>query len=163
MASNRSLRSTGPNKGFLPHLPESLETLDLLLLHVARPRKVHQDGIRFQGFRYIDPVLAAYVGESVTIHYDPRDMAEIRIFYENYFLCRALCQEITTEKISLKDIQKARRERKKTLKETIKKRISLVDHLLINERKNQFVSNEIVQKEETKRAVQPKIRLYEND
>ena len=34
--------------GFLPHMPESLEQLDLLLLTVAKSRQVHQDGIRFQ-------------------------------------------------------------------------------------------------------------------
>ena len=44
-------------------MPESLEQLDLLLLTVAKPRKVHPDGIQFQGLRYLDPVLAAYVGE----------------------------------------------------------------------------------------------------
>ena len=41
--------------GFLPHMPESLEQLDLLLLTVAKSRQVHQDGIRFQALRYIDP------------------------------------------------------------------------------------------------------------
>jgi Mu transposase, C-terminal len=35
-------------------------------------RRVHQDGIHFQGFRYIDLTLAAYVGEDVTIRYDER-------------------------------------------------------------------------------------------
>lgn len=35
--------------GFLPQLPESLAQLDLLLLMVAKPRKVQQDGIHFQG------------------------------------------------------------------------------------------------------------------
>ncbi len=35
--------------GFLPQLPESLEQLDLLLLTVAKPRRVQQDGIHFQG------------------------------------------------------------------------------------------------------------------
>jgi len=57
-----------------------LDRLDLLLLTVAKPRKVHPDGIRFQGLRYLDPVLAAYAGESVIIRYDPRDLAEIRVF-----------------------------------------------------------------------------------
>jgi putative transposase len=36
---------------------------------------VHQDGIRFLGMRYIDPTLAAYVGEGVLLRYDPRDVA----------------------------------------------------------------------------------------
>lgn len=51
--------------GFLPRLPESLEQLDLLLLTVVKRRKVRQDGIHFQGLCYLDPTLAAYVGEPV--------------------------------------------------------------------------------------------------
>ena len=58
--------------GFLPQMPESLEQLDMLLLTVAKARKVHPDGIRFQGLRYMDLNLAAYVGEEVTLRYDPR-------------------------------------------------------------------------------------------
>jgi putative transposase len=38
--------------GFLPRTPTSLEQLDLLLLTVAKTRRVQQDGIRFQGYRY---------------------------------------------------------------------------------------------------------------
>ena len=90
--------------GFLPQLPESLEQLDLLLLSVAKSRRVQQDGIRFQTLRYFDTLLAAYVGESITIRYDPNDMAEIRVFHQNRFLCRAVCQELAGETISLKDI-----------------------------------------------------------
>ncbi|MEV2270486.1 Mu transposase C-terminal domain-containing protein [Nonomuraea africana] len=52
-------------------MPDSLDQLDLLLLTVARPRKIHPDGIHFQALRYLDPVLAAYVGEDVVIRYDP--------------------------------------------------------------------------------------------
>jgi putative transposase len=37
------------NGGFLPRMPEALEQLDLLLLTVPTARKVHPDGIRFQG------------------------------------------------------------------------------------------------------------------
>src|SRR5262245_60603236 len=32
--------------GFLPQMPDSLEQLDLLLLTVAKPRKVRRDGMR---------------------------------------------------------------------------------------------------------------------
>ena len=116
--------------GFLPQLPESLEKLDLLLLTVAKPRRVHRDGIRFQSLRYIDPLLAAYVGEPVTIRYDPRDMAEIRVFHHNRFLCRAVCQELAGETISLKDIIQARRQRQRDLRQVIAQRRSLVDQLL---------------------------------
>jgi len=113
--------------GFLPQLPESLEKLDLLLLTVAKSRRVQQDGIRFQSLRYIDPLLAAYVGESVTVRYDPRDMAEIRVFYHNRFLCRAVCQELAGETVSLKDIIRARRQRKRDLHQMIDQRRCLVD------------------------------------
>ena len=49
-------------EGFLPRMPESLEQLDLLLLTVAKGRRVQQDGIHFQGRHYLDTTLAAYVG-----------------------------------------------------------------------------------------------------
>jgi len=47
--------------GFLPRMPKSLEQLDLLLLTVAKTRRVQQDGIRFQGYRYLDPTLACHL------------------------------------------------------------------------------------------------------
>jgi putative transposase len=116
--------------GFLPQLPESLEQLDLLLLTVAKSRKVHPDGIRFQGFRYLDPTLAAYVGEAVIIRYDPRDMAEIRIFHQQRFLCRAICAELAGETIALREIIQARTHRRKTLRRTLQDRARTVEALL---------------------------------
>ena len=50
--------------GWLPRLPDSLEALDELLLTVPTTRKVHRDGIRFQGLRYLATTLAGYVGEA---------------------------------------------------------------------------------------------------
>ncbi len=73
---------------FLPRVPESLERLDLLLLTMAKPRRVHQDGIDFQGFRYLDATLAAYVGEDVIIRYDPRDMAELRVYFHRRLILK---------------------------------------------------------------------------
>jgi putative transposase len=115
---------------FLPQLPMSLEHLDLLLLTIAKPRRVHQDGLRFQSLRYIDPMLAAYVGEDVTIRYDPRDMAEIRVYHQERFLCRAVCQELAGETVSLKDIIRARQRRKRELQRQVSVRQSLIDQLL---------------------------------
>src|SRR4029453_10533551 len=99
--------------GFLPRLPDSSEHLDLLLLTVARPRRVHQDGIHFQGFRYLDTTLAAHVGGAVTIRYDPRDMAEVRVFFGDQFLCRAINPELAGETIALKDIIRARNQHRR--------------------------------------------------
>jgi putative transposase len=118
--------------GFLPHLPESLEQLDLLLLTVARtrPRRVQQDGIRFQGLRYLDLNLAAYIGEEVIIRYDPRDMAEIRVYHGDTFICHAVCQELAGQTISLKEIIATRNRRRRQLREQLADRRAVVDLLL---------------------------------
>ncbi len=116
--------------GFLPHLPESLEQLDLLLLTVARTRRVQQDGIRFQGLRYLDLNLAAYVGEEVIIRYDPRDMAEIRVYHGDTFICHAVCQELAGQTISLKEIIATRNRRRRQLREQLADRRAVVDLLL---------------------------------
>lgn len=115
--------------GWLPRMPESLELLDLLLLTVATPRKVHRDGIRCHGLRYLDLTLAAYVGEQVTVRYDPRDLAEIRVFHEGKFLCRAVSAELAASTISLKDLQAARNRRRRELRTELNSRRSLVDAL----------------------------------
>jgi putative transposase len=116
--------------GFLPRLPDSLEQLDLLLLTVAKARRVQRDGIRFQGVRYLDPTLAAYIGESVMIRYDPRDMAEIRVFHNNQFLCRAVSPELAGETLSLRDLIRARNRRRRDLRHTLQERRRTVDTLL---------------------------------
>jgi putative transposase len=116
--------------GFLPRLPESLDQLDLLLLTVAKSRKVRQDGIHFQGFCYLDTTLAAYVGEHVIIRYDPRDMAEIRVFHNHRFLCRAICAELAGETIALREIIQARTHRRKALRQTLQDRTRTVEALL---------------------------------
>ncbi|HEX5501816.1 MAG TPA: Mu transposase C-terminal domain-containing protein [Thermomicrobiales bacterium] len=120
--------------GFLPYLPESLAQLDLLLLTVAKPRKVQQDGIHFQGLRYLDLTLAAYVGESVVIRYDPADLAEIRVYHGNHFLCRAVCQEPANQTIGLKEIVHARTQRRKRVRDDLKERTTLVEQVLANQR-----------------------------
>lgn len=147
-------------QGFLPNMPQSLEQLDLLLLTVPTPRKIRRDGIYFKNLRYVDAVLAAYVGESVIIRYDPIDMAEIRVFYDNKFLCRAICQELAGEIVSLKDIVHMRNKRKKELKNIISERKSLVDTLLNN-------NTALPAQKETKpikaKSRKPKIKLYQNE
>ena len=115
---------------FIPRMPDSLEQLDLLLLTVAKARTIHPDGIHFQSLRYLDPVLAAYVGEKVIIRYDPRDMAEIRVFYQDRFLCRAICPDLADRTISLKEITAARNARRRELRARLGERASVVDRLI---------------------------------
>lgn len=125
--------------GFLPQLPETLEQLDLLLLTVAKARRVHPDGIRFQGLRYIDLTLAAYVGEDVIVRYDPRDLAEIRVYHHGKFLCRAVSQELSGQTVSIKEIERARNQRRKQLREGITQRATLVDSLLAVHKRHRFI------------------------
>jgi putative transposase len=120
----------GEADGFLPRLPESLDQLDLLLLTVAKPRKIHPDGIRFQGLRYLDPVLAAYVGESVIIRHDPRDLAEIRVFHRESFLGRAICPDLAAATVSLKEVTASRSARRRELNRQIGERATVVDRLI---------------------------------
>ncbi|MFT8309678.1 MAG: Mu transposase C-terminal domain-containing protein [Sporolactobacillus sp.] len=119
--------------GFLPNLPESLESLDLLLLNVAKARKVQQDGIHFQGLKYLNTNLAAYVGEMVLIRYDPRDLAEIRVFYHNEFLCTAISPEISDYTVDIQDIISARNKRRCDLKKQIDSAKTVVEEIVLKQ------------------------------
>jgi putative transposase len=69
------------------------------------------------------------VGEQVTVRYDPRDLAEIRVFHQGRFLCRAVSAELAASTISLKDLQAARNRRRRELRTELTSRRSLVDDL----------------------------------
>ncbi|MDP9988761.1 putative transposase [Arthrobacter oryzae] len=146
--------------GWLPRLPEHAEDLDLLLLTVAKARTVHRDGIRFSGVRYISPTLAAYVGEPVTIRYDPRDLAEIRVWHEDTFLCRAIAPELAAGTVSLKQLQAARNERRKALKGQLRRKLSLADALPPDTRYTAVPAPDVT---EPPAAPAAKLRLYETD
>jgi putative transposase len=104
--------------------------LDLLLLTVPKPRTVRRDGLWFLGMRYMDPTLAAYLGESVILQYDPRDVAEVRVFYHDHFLCRAICQELAGATVPLRDIMRARSRHRRDLRQTLRDRAQVVESLL---------------------------------
>lgn len=117
-------------QGFLPQMPDSLEKLDLLLLTIARSRIVHSDGVHFAGHRYLDTVLSAYVGEHVVVRYDPRDIAEIRLFHDGRFLCRAIAPEFGGEVVALKDVVGARNRQRQALRQQLQDRHAVAEQLL---------------------------------
>ena len=139
-----------------------MEQLDLLLLTVTRPRQVHRDGIRFQALRYIAPTLAGFIGEVVTIRYDPADIAEIRVYQGDRFLCRAICQELAGETVSFKDILRARTERRRALQETIKNRRSLIDQVLVRPAAAAPIAPTAPSAATTTKGAPP-LRRYENE
>ena len=131
-------------------MPESIEQLDLLLLQVAKARKVHPDGIHFQGLRYIEPNLAAFVGETVVIRYDPRDLAEIRVFYEERYLCTAISPEIAGYTVDLKEIVAARNKRKRTLQKLITPDKTVIEEI-VESKQSQFETSSEKPKSNLKR------------
>jgi putative transposase len=148
--------------GFLPHLPHSLERLDLLLLTVAKTRRVQQDGIRFQGYRYIEPTLAGYVKEEVLIRYDPADLAEIRVYHQDSYVCRAICQELTGQTISLKEIEKARVERRKQVREGLSSRAAVVEQFLAVHQDETFPPKTAT-REPAPAVERPRLKRYINE
>jgi putative transposase len=148
---------------FLPRMPESLEQLDLLLLTVAKARKVRTDGIHFLGQRYIDPTLAAYVGESVTLRYDPRDVAEIRVFHQQRFLCRAICPELAGTTIPIREIVRARNKHRHDLQATVRDRRRTVDELLEMKQGTARTEGEAEQKFPRIKDKRPTLKRYFNE
>lgn len=144
-------------KGWLPQMPDSLEDLDLLLVMAAKPRTVRRDGVHFQGLRFMSPILAPYVGEAVTIRYDPRDLAEIRVFHKSRFLCRAISPEHEHETVTLKDIQTARSAHRRALRGQINERIRSVAEFLPDGKKRPQPSAKPAPARKTK------LRTYETD
>lgn len=119
---------TSPKKawigdGWLPRMPESLDELDGLLLTVPKHRTVQRDGIHFQGRRYLAPTLAPFVGRPVTIRYDPRDISEVRVYDRDTFLCVAIDEAHPNQRVSLQEVETARRARRRQLRKDINDRI----------------------------------------
>ncbi len=151
------------SNGFLPRMPDSLEQLDLLLIQVAKARQVRPDGIHFQSLRYISTTLAAFVGEPVTLRIDPRDMAEVRVFHDDKFLCQAVCAELAGDTVPLREILRARNRRRRELRGVLRDRKAAVDTLLDLKR------GEIREKEDEPATDKPKsksapgLKRYRNE
>jgi len=79
-------------------------------------------------------VLAAYVGENVTIRYGPRDAAELRVYSHDQYLCRAIAPELAADAVTLQQLQQARTARRKRLKQQLRERRSLADALPADQR-----------------------------
>ncbi len=79
-------------------------------------------------------MLAAYVGETVTVRYDPRDAAELRVYHHDQYLCRAIAPELAADTVTLQQLQLARTARRRQLKQQLRERRSLVDALPADDR-----------------------------
>ncbi len=64
------------------------------------------------------------------VRYDPRDLAEIRVYHHDEYLCRAVSPEIATVTVSMQDLQAARNQRRRELRQKLTARRSLVELLV---------------------------------
>ena len=145
--------------GWLPRMPASLEDLDLLLVMVAKTPRRAPRRHPLPGLRYLAPTLAAYVREPVTIRYDPRDIAEIRVFHRNRFLCRAISPDHAAETITLQDIQAARSAHRRALRGQINERITKIADFLPGHTRDQAPPRPAA----ALRRAAPKLRTYLED
>lgn len=137
------------SSGFLPRLAETRDQLDLLLLTVAKSRKVHRDGVHFHGFRYVSPTLAGFVGDQITIRYDPRDLAEIVVYLPGgEYICKAISQELADQTVSLKSLVTARNARRRQLRTSISDRAAIVERYLQAHSPVPAISKQTVEKRE---------------
>ena len=93
---------------------------------MPKNRIVQRDGIHFQGQRYLSPTLAPFVGHTLTIRYDPRDISEIRVYDHDTFICVAIDESHPNLRLSLREIESARRARRRELRKSINERIPTV-------------------------------------
>ncbi|WP_241979769.1 Mu transposase C-terminal domain-containing protein [Cryobacterium glaciale] len=76
--------------------------------------------------RFLAATLAPFVGQTITIRYDPRDIPEIRVYDRDTFVCVAVDEEHPNLRLSLRDIEAARRARRRELHHIINERIPAV-------------------------------------
>jgi putative transposase len=67
---------------------------------------------------------------AATVRFDPRDMGEIRVFHHEKFLCRAIAADLAGETVPLREIVRARRQRRQELRSLLRDRQQAVDTLL---------------------------------
>ena len=106
--------------------------------------------------------MAEYIGEDVSIKYNPSDISSIRVFHKQKFLCQPICTELSQSKISLKEIQSVRNKRRRELKKKIAERKSLFEAVVAASRKTLPCSDEVTLLQEP-RPPKSKLKLYETD
>ncbi|MBV9598240.1 MAG: hypothetical protein JOZ87_15405 [Chloroflexi bacterium] len=102
------------------------------------------------------------------IRYDPRAMAEVRVFLGDQFLCRAINPELAGETIALKDIIRARNQRRRQLRTRLADRQATIEALLALRRGSELVPAETLLPEaealtQTPVPARPRLKRYVND
>jgi putative transposase len=96
------------------------------------------------------------------IRYDPADLAEIRVFHQDCFVCRAICQELAGQTVSLKEIEKARAQRRKQVKVGLSTREALVEQFLAAHQE-EAPKPQTPAKEPAETTGRPRLKRYINE
>jgi len=102
-----------------PRLAPSLESLDILLMTIPDSRIVQQDGVHIFNLLYWATEFCGLTTKHVTARYDPRDISEVLIYFDDKFVCRAVCAALADKKPSLTEFMKVRNAYKRELKSDI--------------------------------------------
>lgn len=143
-------------------MPDSLEELVFCLLWLRNRVWCGVTECIFKACGSLAQLLPPYVGEPVTIRYDPRDLGEVGVFHRNQFLCRAISPEHVHETVTLKDIQTARSAHRRALRSQINARVGSVAEYLPAHR-SRLVCDPSRQKSTAVRNRKPKLRIYQED
>ena len=96
----------------------------------------------------------------MTVRYDPRDIAEIRVFHHNRFLCRAINPEYAGRTMTLKDMQTARARHRRALRSAMNERIARVADFLPDQAQSHPTPKKAAA---TKRNSSPQLYTYFED
>src|ERR1700761_7616564 len=99
---------------------------------------------------------------SVVLRYDPRDVAEVHLFHQGKFLCRAICPELAGETVALRDIKRARDQRRPDLRDTLRDRRKTVETLLDLRRGSPPAAEPIAARQDEPKPV-PALKQYRNE
>jgi len=89
-------------------------------------------------------------------------MGEIHVFYQDRFLCRAICAELSDRKVSLKEIEKARSERRKQVRAGLGARAAMVNRYVEMHQEPPSAPKTVVA-EPVAASVQPRLKRYINE
>jgi transposase-like protein len=104
----------------------------------------------------LDPALMTLAHQGAAV------LAEIRVFHQDRFICRAICQELAEQTVSLKEIKKARAERRKQVKAGLSTREALVEQFLAAHQE-ETLKPQTQAKEPVETTGRPHLKRYINE
>jgi len=140
--------------GLLPRLPDSLESLDLMLMKVSKPRTMRRDGIRFDNKRYSHELLTESMGVEFDIRYDPRDLSHIWVYGQGGILiCKAAFMGLHPTKEQTEETISRRQRVKKRLKRDVRDKRDAAEEFIAKPDVDRMVDRKTDDKEQLKRRL----------